>query len=105
MERLSYAEFCRRMREFNRTHDRFNNSIRGVIVITEGSFSKQYSLESRSYEVSSNNKAWIDGMGGYSIFASSLDGSDPCIRLEAYLAEERGGKDGWKVDYCYFLYG
>ena len=39
-------------------------------------------------------------MGGYSIFASSLDSSDRGVRLEQYMAAERGGKDGWKVDYC-----
>ena len=36
---------------------------------------------------------------GYSIFATSLDGTD-FVRLENYLADE-GNKDGWKVEYCY----
>lgn len=40
-------------------------------------------------------------MGGYSIYASSLDGSDKCVRLEAYMADEHGGKDGWKIEKCY----
>ena len=53
------------------------------------------------YVVSSNNKAFIEGMGGYSIYASSLDGSDKCVRLEAYMADEHGGKDGWKIEKCY----
>ena len=48
-----------------------------------------------------NNKAFIEGMGGYSIYASSLDGSDKCVRLEAYMADEHGGKDGWKIEKCY----
>ena len=55
----------------------------------------------RTYVVSSNNKAFIEGMGGYSIYASSLDGSDKCVRLEAYMADEHGGKDGWKIEKCY----
>ena len=46
-------------------------------------------------------KAFIEGMGGYSIYASSLDGSDKCVRLEAYMADEHGGKDGWKIEKCY----
>lgn len=75
----------------------------GCIVFTEDSFKKQYSLESRTYEVSSYNKAFIPGMCGYSIFGSALDGSDDGVRLEAYMAAEHGGKDGWKVDYCYLL--
>lgn len=45
-----------------------------------------------------DNKAFIDGMGGYSIFANSLDGSDIGVRLEQYV--EYGD---WKVDYCYIL--
>ena len=40
-------------------------------------------------------------MGGYSIYASSLDGSDRMVRLEGYLAAEKGGKDGWKIERCY----
>ena len=40
-------------------------------------------------------------MGGYSIYASSLDGSDENVRLEAYMADEYGGKDGWKIEKCY----
>ena len=35
--------------------------------------------------------------------AHNLDGSDPHIRLEAYMAEERGGKDSWRVEYCYLM--
>ena len=61
----------------------------------------RYTEEQRTYVVSSNNKAFIEGMGGYSIYASSLDGSDKCVRLEAYMADEHGGKDGWKIEKCY----
>lgn len=71
-----------------------------VAVITEDSFNEKYSLEGRSYQFTNKEKAFIPGMGGYSIFASCLDGSDHC-RIEGCLAEERGGKDGWKVEYCY----
>lgn len=35
-----------------------------------------YSLESRTYAFGSNNKAFIPGMGGYSIFAQNLDKTD-----------------------------
>lgn len=105
MDKLSYSEFTKKMREFNRTHNYAKERISGVIVFTEDSFKGDYSLESRSYQVWSDSKAWIDGMGGYSIFGSSLDGTDTGVRLDWYLAEEKGGRDGWKVDYCYFLEG
>ena len=73
----------------------------GYIVFTADSFDKSYTEEERTYVVGSNNKAFIEGMGGYSIYASSLDGSDKCVRLEAYMADEHGGKDGWKIEKCY----
>lgn len=73
----------------------------GFIVFTEDSFDKSYTEEERTYVVSSDNKAFVEGVGGYSIYASSLDGKDKCVRLEAYMADERGGKDGWKVEKCY----
>lgn len=39
----------------------------GYIVFTADSFDKPYTEEQRTYVVSSNNKAFIEGMGGYSI--------------------------------------
>ena len=84
-----------------RQAEKERNHTTGYIVFTADSFDKPYTEEQRTYVVSSNNKAFIDGMGGYSIYASSLDGSDKCVRLEAYMADEHGGKDGWKIEKCY----
>ena len=42
-------------------------------------------------------------MGGYSVYGSCLDGTDPCVRLEQYMAVERGGEKGWSVERCYML--
>lgn len=77
-----------------RQAEKERNHTTGYIVFTDDSFDKPYTEEQRTYVVSSNNKAFIEGMGGYSIYASSLDGSDKCVRLEAYMADEHGGKDG-----------
>lgn len=55
---------------------------------------EDYSLESRSYEFRSDEKYFLPEMGGNSIFADSLDGSDKGVRLDHYLHM-------WKVDYCY----
>lgn len=107
MEKMTYGEMAslfRRHESANSVLDYASRThLEGVIVFTEDSFYREYSLESRSYAVSSNNKAYLPNMGGYSIFGSALDGSDPGVRLEAYMAAERGGKDGWKVDYCYLI--
>lgn len=75
----------------------------GHVVFTQDSFTKPYSEASRTYVISSDNKAFIPGMGGYSIYGSSLDGTDVCVRLEGYMAAEKGGKDGWKIEKCYLV--
>lgn len=75
--------------------------LRGFIVFTEDSFTAPYDERARTYAVSSDNKAFQPGMGGYSIYGSSLDGTDPCVRLEQYMTVERGGKNGWKIERCY----
>ena len=107
MSKMSYAEmasiFYRRESENKSLPYDEQRHLTGCIVFTEDSFTKQYSLESRTYCVSSNNKAYIPGMSGYSIYGSALDGSDDGVRLEAYMAAEKGGADGWKVDYCYLV--
>lgn len=99
MEKITYNQLCKIFRAHEENHP--GEHLTGYIVFTEDSFTEKYPLESRTYEVSSDNKAFIPGMGGYSIYGSSIDGSDPCVRLERYMAAERGGKDGWKVEYCY----
>lgn len=94
---MSYGELKNHFRQAEK--DR-NHAV-GYVVFTEDSFDKPYTEEQRTYVISSNNKAFIEGMGGYSIYGSSLDGTDKCVRLEAYMADEHGGKDGWKIEKCY----
>ena len=106
MKKLTYAEFESKMYKFNKEHDITskgygNDVLKGVIVFTEDSFDKQYPLESRSYEVTNHNKAWIAGQCSNSIFGDALDGTDNGVRLDWYMS----GKDGWKVDYCYIVEG
>lgn len=105
MERMAWFEAKEYMREFNRSHNIRSKGSEGpkcimVAVITEDSFDKPYTLEERSYAFSNDNKAFIDGMSGYSIFSNCLDGKDLGVRLEMYL-EAEGNKGGWKVEYCY----
>lgn len=94
---LSYGELVSQFRETERN----GKHISGYIVFTEDSFDKTYPIEARTYAVSSNNKAFQPNMGGYSIYGSSLDGADKCVRLENYMEAERGGHDGWKIEKCY----
>ncbi len=97
---MNYSElkalFCK--------HESENPSTHLTAYITFSSFgpenTKKYSWESRTYVVSSDNKAFQPNMGGYSIFASCLDNTDRYIRLENYMKEERGGQSGWIVEDC-----
>ena len=68
------------------------------ITFTEDSFTQKYSADSRTYVVSSNNKAFQSNKGGYSIFASCLDGTDSGVRLEQYIPDECGETKGWKIE-------
>lgn len=97
IQEMSYGE----MTELFRTAERNKKHLTGYVVFSQDSFSEPYPDTARTYMVSSDNKAFQPNMGGYSIFASSIDGSDPMVRLESYMAAEKGGKDGWKVERCY----
>lgn len=105
MERMTWYEAKHYLTEYNRkrcirSKGICENICQMVAVISEDSFDQKYSLEERSYVFTNDNKAFIDGMGGYSIYAGSMDGSDPCVRLEAYV---EGPKPMWRVEYCYIL--
>ena len=69
----------------------------GYIIFTPDSFDKPYDERSRTYGVSSDNKAFKAGMGGYSIYGSCLDGTDACVRLDGYMR----GENAWKIEKCY----
>lgn len=91
---MSYSDLKSLFREAenNRQH------LTAHIVFTADTFKKPYSEFERTYEVSSDNKAFQSRMGGYSIYGTSLDGVDPCLRMEGLMADEMGGKDGWKIE-------
>lgn len=95
---MSYSDLCKLFRNVERSG---NGHVSAYIVFTEDSFTPPYSEESRTYGLSSDNKAFQPGMGGYSIYGSCLDGTDPCLRMDAYMAAEKGGKNGWKIERCY----
>lgn len=93
-QEMSYAELTTLFRSVN---DKHLDPIVGYIVFTDDSFDKPYNEESRTYAISSNNKAYQSGMGGYSIYGSCLDGTDSCLRLEGYMR----GENAWKIEKCY----
>lgn len=98
IKEMSYAELKKR---FQQAEASGKEHLTGFIVFTKDSFTQDYPEGSRTYVVSSNNKAFIPGMGGYSIFATALDGTDAGVRLDWYMADEHGGDHGWKIERCY----
>ncbi len=95
------------MKKLFAEHESSHPEIHLTAYITFLSFGPEnhsnYSWESRTYVVSSDNKAFQPDKGGYSIFGSCLDGTDCCLRLDSFMAEEHGGKDGWIVEECCIL--
>ena len=97
---MKYSQMTKIMRWVN---DKNLGPVNGYIVFTEDSCKEKFCEKSRTYIVSSNNKAWIADMGGYSIFGTCLDGTDNGIRLDYLMKEEVGNQ--WRVEECYFLDG
>jgi len=97
---MNYSELKQIFRELKRTSPK--DDLTAHIIFTEDSFAKPYPLLSRTYRFDSDNKAFWPDMGGYSIFAYCLDGTDQGVRLDWYM-EEEGNIGGWKVEDCYIL--
>ena len=99
---MTYAEMTKLFRQHELSNP--EKHLLGCIVFTEDSFDKKYPEESRSYCVSSDNKAFKPNMGGYSIYASSLNGTDKGVRLDWYMKEENPwAEHGWEVERCYLM--
>lgn len=71
-----------------------------VIVFKSESFSKQYSLEERSYLIVRDNKWFKPYALGCSLFGSCLDKKDKSVRLDWYMKDD---KQPWIIDYCYII--
>lgn len=103
MKKITWNELTKAMRHFNeeRGYTTKGNRERlvGVVVFTEDSFSKPYTEKQRSYELTSDNKAFLPNQISNSIFADCLDGTDEGVRLDWYMH----GEGRWKVDYCYLI--
>lgn len=101
---MEYRELCKIFRAYERGKPKHHLTAYITFVPESFGSDSNYSEQERTYVISSNNKAFQPGMGGYSVFGSCLDGkSDPCIRLDQHMAEEHGGKDGWIVEDCCLL--
>lgn len=98
---MTYPELKRIFQELKRSSPKEN--LTAHILFTEDSFASPHSRLSRTYLVSSDNKAFWSHTGSRSIFAWCLDKtSDQGVRLDWYMADE-WNDNGWKVQDCYIL--
>lgn len=97
----------KQLKELFSQHEREHPETHLTACITFSSFGsdnrREYSWDSRTYEISSDNKAFRSNQGGYSIFGCCLDGSDKCVRLDHYMREEKGCENGWVVEDCFLV--
>lgn len=99
MEKQTWSEVCGRMRDFNAARGYKTKGtpthLTAVVVYTADSFTEPYTEKERSYEFTSDNKAFLPNQISNSIFADCLDGKDLGVRLDWYPE--------WKKEYCYFV--
>lgn len=75
-----------------------------VIVFTNESFmGVDYSVEQRSYKVSSDAKFFDPNMNGTSLVGNCLDGKDLSVRLDYYMSRKPEQGKRWEVEYCYIV--
>lgn len=98
---MKYSELKRVFCDWNRDHP--TQGLTAHIIFTEDSFDNEYSLLSRTYRITSDEKAFWPSMAGYSVFGDCLDGTDQGVRLDYYMQKERANVNGWKVEDCYIL--
>lgn len=78
-----------------------HKTIEAFVTFSQDSFSeKTYSQTERTYLFTSNEKAFSANACGYSIFGDCMNGSEFGVRLEQYMADEKGGRNGWKTENC-----
>jgi len=104
MKKLTWSEIEKAMWKFNEEHGYTTKGnekrLEAVVVFKEESWDKPYTETQRSYQFSSDNKAFLPNQLGNSIFGDCLDGKDLGVRLDWYMKDS---EKPWKVDYCYLL--
>ena len=103
MKKITWNEMYKAMCRFNEEHGYTSKGNKerweGIVVFTKDSFKKEYTEKERSYQFTSDNKAFLPYQSSNSIFANCLDGKDLGVRLDWYMYD----KEPWEVEYCYLL--
>lgn len=98
-QNMTYPELRDLFVEHNKTQ--LAKPVSACIVFAESNWpDRHYPVQSRTYEISSDNKAFRSSCCSTSLFGSCLDGTDQMVRLDWYM-KDFGNKNGWAVDHCY----
>ena len=104
IKKITWSELEKAMWKFNEergyTTKGNKEKLEGIVVFTEDSFNKPFTINERSYHFTSDNKAFLPNQLGYSIFADCLDGKDIGVRIDWYMRDK---ENPWKVEYCYLF--
>ncbi len=104
MKKITWSELCKAMWKFNEEHGYTTKGnekkLKGVVVFAKESWNKPYTEIQRSYEFTSDNKAFLARQSSNSIFANCLDGSDDGVRIDWYMGDKQ---IPWIPEYCYIV--
>lgn len=104
MKKLTWSEVYEAMWKFNEEHGYTckgnKERLEAVVVFTKDSFTKPFTETERSYQFTSDNKAFLANQCSNSIFANCLDGTDLGVRIDWYMHDR---EMPWKVEYCYLV--
>ena len=85
-QNMTYPELRDLFVERNKTQ--LAKPVSACIVFAESNWpDRHYPLRSRTYEVSSDNKAFRSSCCSTSLFGSCLDGTDQMVRLDCYMKD------------------
>lgn len=90
-KKMSFHDFTMAMMAAHKS----GKDVSGVIVFTEDSFDKPFTVTERSYRVESWAKYFDPDKCGTSLFGDCLDETDEGVRLDHLM------HSGWTPDYCY----
>ena len=97
---MSYEEMKARLWKHN-LDDANAPAICGYIRFTVDGFKdKTLTDDERTFRVWSDNKAFMPGMGGYSVFGYNI-GLHESLRLDTVMSDECGAHDWMVTDKCW----
>ena len=98
-QNMTYPELRDLFVEHNKTQ--LAKPVSACIVFAESNWpDRHYPVQSRTYEISSDNKAFRSSCCSTSLFGSCLDGTDQMVRLDWYMKDFGNKGMVWPLFYA-----